>query len=257
MEPRLATRDELLRVHSSEYISEVLDSYRCGQWAGNRPDLSELAQYFVGGTLMALDLLLRSESLTAIHFPGAKHHAQFDYSSGFCVFADFALAAEIASNDFKKKVAILDIDAHHGDGTENLTLNNPNVLTFSVHENGIFPGTGLEDKLEEQAYNQALDGRSGDPELIEAINRFIEINNVFNPDLIFIACGADGHVDDPLSSLCYTVDGFVQVAQILRAEYPNMPILMGGAGGYLPDSRTPEIWARFALEIASVKEGNH
>jgi acetoin utilization protein AcuC len=251
LEPRLATRDELSRVHSSEYISEVLDSYRCGQWSGDRPDLAELATYFVGGTLIALDLLLKNEAQTAIHFPGAKHHAQFDYSSGFCVFADFALAADIASNDFKKKVAILDIDAHHGDGTENLTLDNPNVLTFSVHENGIFPGTGLEDVSEKQAFNHALSSQSGDAELIQAVKRFIEINRDFNPELIFIACGADGHLEDPLSSLRYSVEGFDQVAQILRAEYPKMPILIGGAGGYLPDSRTPEVWANFAIENAN------
>ena len=200
---------------------------------------------------MALDLLLKNDAQTAIHFPGAKHHAQFDYSSGFCVFADFALAADIASNDFKKKVAILDIDAHHGDGTENLTLDNPNVLTFSVHENGIFPSTGLEDISEKQAFNQALSAQSGDAELIQAVKRFIEINRDFNPELIFIACGADGHLEDPLSSLRYSVEGFDQVAQLLRAEYPKMPILIGGAGGYLPDSRTPEVWANFAIEIAS------
>ena len=251
LEPRLATRDELLRVHSPKYISEVLDSHCCGQWSGQRPDLAELATYFVGGTLIGLDLLLRNEARTAIHFPGAKHHAQFDHSSGFCVFADFALAADIASKDFKKKVAILDIDAHHGDGTENLTLDNQNVMTFSAHEKGIFPGTGLEDISEKQAFNQALSHQSGDIELIEAVNRFITINRDFNADLIFIACGADGHLEDTLSSLRYSVKGFIQVAQILRAEYPKLPILIGGAGGYLPDSRTPEVWANFAVEIAN------
>jgi acetoin utilization deacetylase AcuC-like enzyme len=87
--------------------------------------------------------------------------------------------------------------------------------------------------------------------LIQAVKRFIEINRDFNPDLIFIACGADGHLEDPLSSLRYSVEGFDQVAQILRAEYPKMPILIGGAGGYLPDTRTPEVWANFAIEIAS------
>jgi acetoin utilization protein AcuC len=156
VEPRLATKDELLRVHSSRYISEVLDDHKSGQWSGERPDLSNLAALFAGGTLVALDALLTGKTNTAIHFPGAKHHAQYDYSSGFCIFADFALAADIATKDHGKKVAILDIDAHHGDGTENLTADNPNVLTFSIHEKGIFPGTGNESEPSKLVYNYPL-----------------------------------------------------------------------------------------------------
>jgi acetoin utilization protein AcuC len=156
IEPRLATKAELSRVHSSEYIDEVLENHVTGQWAGARPDLSELAALFAGGTLVGLDALLTDRTKTAIHFPGAKHHAQYDYSSGFCVFADFALAADIASKDHDKRVAILDIDAHHGDGTENLTADNPNILTFSIHEKGIFPGTGNESKPSKMVYNYPL-----------------------------------------------------------------------------------------------------
>ncbi|MFZ4064650.1 MAG: acetoin utilization protein AcuC, partial [Candidatus Nanopelagicaceae bacterium] len=73
----------------------------------------------------------------------------------------------------------------------------------------------------------------------------------FKPDLIFITCGADGHKDDPLSSLEYSVEGYAGVASLMRQTYPDMPMLMGGAGGYLPDTRTPEVWARFATEIAA------
>jgi acetoin utilization protein AcuC len=83
VEPRLATKEELLRVHSSRYVSEVLDDHKSGQWSGERPDLSNLAALFAGGTLVALDALLTGETKTAIHFPGAKHHAQYDHSSGF------------------------------------------------------------------------------------------------------------------------------------------------------------------------------
>ena len=115
--PRPATTKELSRVHSLEYINEVMIDHRTSQWAGDRADLAELAALFAGGTLTALQALLDGTAKTAIHFPGAKHHAQYDYSSGFCIFADFALAADIATKDHGLKVAILDIDAHHGDGT--------------------------------------------------------------------------------------------------------------------------------------------
>ena len=96
--------------------------------------------------MVALESLLNNEADLAIHLPGAKHHAQYDHSSGFCVFNDFAIAADIATKDHGLKVAIIDIDAHHGDGVENLTRENPSVLTFSIHESGIFPGTGNSDE---------------------------------------------------------------------------------------------------------------
>ena len=255
--PRLATRAELSRVHSSDYIDDVLDRHVTGQWTGARPDLSELAALFAGGTLVSLDSLLVGKAKTAIHFPGAKHHAQYDYSSGFCVFADFALAADIATKDFSMRVAILDFDAHHGDGTENLTAENPNVLTFSIHEKGIFPGTGNTSVPEKSVYNYPLgdlgsEGEigKGDEALLRGVARFCGLANDFNADLLFIAAGADGHAEDPLSSLQFTVAGYTVAAKYLRERFTDTPILIGGAGGYLPDSSTPEVWAAFSAALA-------
>ena len=258
IKPRPATFEELARVHSLEYINEVLTDHSTSQWSGQRPDLAELSALFAGGTLTALQALLDGKAKTSIHFPGAKHHAQYDYSSGFCIFADFALAADIATKDHGLKVAILDIDAHHGDGTENLTADNPMVLTYSVHEKGIFPGTGNESQPEKLIFNAPLDTKQsgsdlgkGDDALIHAVSDFIDQANKFKPDLIFIACGADGHREDPLTSLEYSVAGYSSVAKLIRKHFSDMPILMGGAGGYLPDTRTPEVWAGFAAALGT------
>ena len=258
VEPRLVTEDELLRVHSSRYIAEVLHDHKSSQWSGARPDLSGLAALFAGGTLVALDALLTGKTNTAIHFPGAKHHAQYDFSSGFCIFADFALAADIATKDLGKKVAILDIDAHHGDGTENLTADNPKILTFSLHEKGIFPGTGNECDPEKLVFNYPLGSNDAtenpnknDEALIDGVTEFCLLAEKFKPDLIFIACGADGHADDPLSSLNFSIEGFRQAARLVRSRFNDHPILVGGAGGYLPDTRTPQVWMSFANELIS------
>jgi acetoin utilization protein AcuC len=260
IKPRLATIEELARVHSLDYINEVLTDHSTSQWSGQRPDLAELSALFAGGTLTALEALLAGKAKTAIHFPGAKHHAQHDFSSGFCIFSDFAIAADIATKDHGLKVAILDIDAHHGDGTENLTADNPMVLTYSVHEKGIFPGTGNESQPEKLIFNAPLvtkqsesDLGKGDDALIHAVSDFIDQANKFKPDLIFIACGADGHREDPLSSLEYSVAGYSSVAKSIRKHFSDTPILMGGAGGYLPDTRTPEVWAGFAAELSRTK----
>jgi len=251
--PRLATKTELERVHSPAYIEQVLEEHICDEWDGLRPDMSNLAALFVGGTLTALEALLAKKTKLAINFPGAKHHAQFDHASGFCIFNDFALAADIATNDHGLKVAIIDIDAHHGDGVENLTRENPNVLTFSIHEQGIFPGTGNADELENHVFNFPLSRATtglGDSALLAGINRFIPIAHDFQPDLLFITSGADGLAEDPLTNLQYTVEGYASAARLLAKAFPDTPKLMGGAGGYLPDSGTPEVWAAVAAQIS-------
>jgi acetoin utilization protein AcuC len=255
--PRLATEAELLRVHTPAYIDEVLNQYISTEWDGQRADLANLASLFVGGTLTALDTLLTNKTKLAIHFPGAKHHAQSDHSSGFCVFNDFALAADIASKDHGKNIIIIDIDAHHGDGVENLTAANPKVLTFSVHQCGIFPGTGYESE-EGNFYNTPLEDGAGDDQLLDAIEQFISAVGArdriwdWQPDLLFITCGADGHIEDPLTGLNYSVEGYIAVAKRLQERFPELPILLGGAGGYLPDTITPEIWAKVAAELAQI-----
>ena len=258
--PRLATEAELLRAHTPTYIDEVLNQHISTEWDGLRADLANLACLFVGGTITALDALLTNKTKLAIHFPGAKHHAQADHSSGFCVFADFAIAADIATKNHGKKVAILDIDAHHGDGTENLTADNSDVLTFSIHQDGIFPGTGYESYPGKNIYNYPLDSiqpegnpNKDDGALISGVEKFCDLAKRFNPDLLFIACGADGHKEDPLTGLEYSVEGYIAVAKRLKERFPDLPILLGGAGGYLPDTRTPEIWAGVAMPLVNPK----
>jgi acetoin utilization protein AcuC len=255
--PNLVHKGELLRVHTAKYIEEVLEQHHASEWVGEREDLAILASRFVQGTLNALDNLMIGDTKLAIHFPGAKHHAQADHSSGFCVFADFAIAADIAT-EYGKKVAILDIDGHHGDGTENLTKDNLNVLTFSIHEYGIFPGTGFVSHPEQHVYNYPLGSiepghnpNKDDKALLDGVGKFCELAKQFNPDLLFIACGADGHREDPLTNLKYSVEGYVAAAKKVREQFPNLPILMGGAGGYLPDTRTPEVWAKVAIALTA------
>ena len=237
----MATIEELSLVHEASYLTSVTEDYLCSEWSGHRGDLAKLAQKFAGGTLVALDALLDGSTLTAIHLPGAKHHAQYDRSSGFCVFADFAIAAKVAAAK-GLKVAILDVDAHHGDGTENLCLDDLNIMTFSVHEAGIFPGTGLVDSPESQAYNNPLARGAGDEELVSAVSRFNQVASEFAPDVIFVAAGADGHELDPLSGLQYSAGGMWLAMSNLREAFPSTPVLMGGAGGYRPDDASPQMW---------------
>ena len=242
LQPRLATFNELALVHSPSYINSVLMDGVCEQWTGPRMDLAKLAQTFVGGTLVALNELMSGRTLRAVHLPGAKHHAQYDHSSGFCVFADFAIAAHIATTH-GLKVAIFDFDAHHGDGTENLCRENPNILTYSIHQRGIFPGTGLENAETDYVYNQAISpGEDNNEHLVLAGLEFTNLAKEFGADIIFVAAGADGHYSDRLSSLQYHEDVVFKIMGNLSHAFPITPMLIGGAGGYEPDDSTPVMW---------------
>lgn len=242
-------RSQLETVHTPAHVTRVLDKHQSGEWRGARPDLANLANLFAGGTLLGLDLLRNGDAMTVAHLPGAKHHAMPERSSGFCVFADFALAA-IDAAESGLRVAILDVDAHHGDGTEAITYNNPNVLTYSIHQFGIFPGTGLNDDPERFVFNWPLIEGDGDRNLRQAVIDFTEQALRFRPHFIFVAGGADGHTSDPLSGLDYTVEGLEGAMRIVRSVFPDMPVLFGGAGGYQPDSATPLSWARMVTALA-------
>ena len=252
IEPVMPSMDEIHAVHDMTYAYDVIVRGESSEWIGQRHDLGDLAKLFVGGTLTALDSLIDFKTRLAVHFAGAKHHAMRDFSSGFCVFNDFAVAATKATNEYGHRVAIFDCDAHHGDGTEVLLKSNKSVLTFSVHEYGIFPGTGLLSDYRARAYNFPLAGATGDEGLLSATEMFLESCEEFQPTMIFVACGADGLKNDPLSSLEYTKDGYFKSMRMIRERYHDHPILLGGAGGYQPDTETPDLWASAALGLMAL-----
>lgn len=247
------SRDHLERAHSADYLDAVLIDGISGEWAAPRMDLARLAHRMAGGTFLAARALINEHARTAVHFAGAKHHAMRDHSSGFCVFNDFALVATYLFDDEPaiERIAILDIDAHHGDGTEALLRDDPRVMTLSIHDGTIFPGTGFHDDAEQNVFNRALDLGAGDAELATHVNTFVKKTISFDPSMIFIAIGADGHVSDPLSTLCYSIEGMEQAVASVRAAFPTTPFLLGGAGGYQPDTITPQAWARMALAAAT------
>ena len=82
------------------------------------------------------------------------------------------------------------------------------------------------------------------------VSNFISVARSFNPDLLFVTSGADGLADDPLTNLQYTVIGYTNAARLVAEAFSKTPILMGGAGGYLPDTGTPDVWAAVAREFA-------
>ena len=242
------------QVHEYTYVSRVLDGY-CSEWntspsGSPRPDLARLATQMFNGTVeLAWEV---GQGQLGIHWQGAKHHAMYDAASGFCVFNDMAcLARSLATQGHH--VFYLDWDAHHGDGVEELTRSDPRITTFSIHEKGIFPGTGLADSPEDNVLNRALAPGSGDDELLAAVNVALVCGYISpNTSTILLAAGADGAMGDPLSSLGYTLEGYREAARMVgeTARDLGARVIMGGAGGYRPEDLTPTVWAETAYALA-------
>lgn len=249
-ESPLASEAELCEVHSQSYVQRVVRDAISSEWDGARPDLAEIARYFYGGTLRAGQLVEEGE-LLAVNLAGAKHHAMPDHSSGFCVFGDFGALAKRWSKA-GHKVAVLDIDVHQGDGTEEICREDSNILTFSIHDVTVFPATGKETEsdLNNQVFNRPLARGAGNAELLAAVQEFCEIAKNFGAERLLIAVGGDGHESDPLGTLLYTESGVAEAMAEVRAAFPSTPIVFGGAGGYRPDDYTPSMWLHAILALA-------
>jgi acetoin utilization protein AcuC len=241
------TYKDLLRVletHDSDYVMSTMAGDN-GEWIGEQPRLGEVALTMFAGTVRCVEAILEGRAQVAFNPQGAKHHAGYAWSSGFCVFNDMAWAAnEFVKNGYK--VMYIDFDAHHGDGVEDLLRTNPNAITASIHDGTIFPGTGRSGHSpEDGVYNWALPANSGGTELIAAMNEIKALAAIEKPNVILLAAGADGHRTDPLSSLQYDSIDFIKAALIVAAiavEHCEGRVLCGGAGGYQPFDRTPEVW---------------
>jgi acetoin utilization protein AcuC len=251
IEPAAASEDELRWVHSADYIEQVRSGWH-SEWDGHRPQLHRLASLIVGGTLGAARRIRDGEITRAFHPMGAKHHAQRDTASGFCIFNDMAIAATFLA-DSGMRVLYVDWDAHHGDGVEFLLEHRSDVMTASIHNGRIFPGTGHSHRPEVTAFNWPLGfGASGD-EMLAALNEALELGADFQPDVVLLAAGADGHRADPLGGLGYEIADFSRAATLVSdftLKHCGGRLLAGGAGGYRPDDWTPGAW--FATLSASL-----
>ena len=249
--PFPATEADLLRVHSPEYLDAlwklsegraVLDKKRFGFGSSDTPPFPgmwEASLLYAGGSLDCARLVSQGGYDAAFNTSGGLHHAQRDRAAGFCTVNDCALVAHYLLDRGAERVAYVDIDAHHGDGTQALFYGDPRVLTLSIHETPetLFPRvTGFADEAGEGAgfgYNANLPLAPGSEDAIatEAFGAaFLPLLQAFNPDYIILQVGADAHFQDPLAHLCLTTQGWLGLASSVLAL--GKPTVALGGGGY-------------------------
>lgn len=251
LHPRAATLEELCRLHDPAYVARV---QRTGEGGGGPVGESvsigeggfEIAALAAGGCLIAIDAVLegRIDNAYALVRP-AGHHAEADQGRGFCVFGNTALAALHAKTAHGVgRIAIVDWDVHHGNGTEDAFYADRDVLTISLHQDGNYPEGrgGMEDRGEgggEGAnINIPLPPGSGHEAYIAAIEQAVlPAVQRFRPELIMIASGVDASARDPMGRMLCSAETFRAMAERLKGAAAD---LCGGRlvacheGGYAP-----------------------
>lgn len=235
MKPRTATLSELLAVHSSAYVEGI--RRRSIAWADEETPVHSqtfnIASLAAGASINALETAIETGTTTMALVRPPGHHAGISHGGGFCYFNNVAVAARKANLD---RIAIVDIDVHHGNGTSEIFYDTDKVLYVSTHQRGIYPGTG---KVEEVGkgdgegfnLNIPLRAGSGDATFLFALDSLvIPVLQAYAPRAVIVSLGVDSHYLDPLASLLLSTLGYLEVLKRLTETVKSTALIL--EGGY-------------------------
>ena len=244
-----AAREEVARVHNPKLVSAIEKVCR-----ESAPGIIDYAPTYVtgssfedallaaGGAIACTRAVIDGEADNAyaiIRPPG--HHAEPQRAMGFCIFNNIAIAARNALEHGMERVAIIDYDAHHGNGTQAAFMNEERVAFLSTHQWGIYPGTGWIDDsphAKKRMVNVPLPAFAGDQVFEQIAERiFMPFIRSFQPQMILVSVGFDAHWNDPLTSLGLSSAGYFMLAKkvmSLALEYCDGRIVFVLEGGYDP-----------------------
>ena len=263
MEPVMASDEALTRVHQAHYVEQVR-SFSDHPWqpaamgvgSADVPafhGMHEASALVAGASIGAVERILAGEADHAFSPAGGLHHAMRTRAAGFCIYNDVALAVA-AARDAGHRVLYIDLDVHHGDGTQMMFWDDPEVLTFSVHETGrtLFPGSGVVAECggghgQGFSVNTPLDEGVGDETWWSVVDFVLPVlADMFKPSFIVSQHGCDTHALDPLAHLRVTTASYQRACALvdgLAHEHAEGRWLATGGGGYDPFRVVPRSWA--------------
>jgi acetoin utilization deacetylase AcuC-like enzyme len=219
-----ASNDEIARVHGTQYIATIEAESPASGLHFLDPDTAmcphtlTAARHAAGAVVLATDLVLSGECRTAfcaVRPPG--HHAERNRAMGFCIYNNVAVGAAHALANGIERVAIVDFDVHHGNGTEDIFSDDPRALMVSTFQHPLYPYSGLEHPASNMV-NVPLSAGTGSTGFRDAVrDHWLPALERFRPEMIFISAGFDAHRDDPLAGLKLVEADYAWVTRELMA----------------------------------------
>ncbi|WP_240417445.1 acetoin utilization protein AcuC [Paenibacillus periandrae] len=276
LSPTAALDEQLLAVHSADYINEVKllseavpnpeaihQASRYGLDTEDTPyfqGMHAVTSTVVGGSLLAVDTVMSGRSEHALHLGGGLHHALSNKGAGFCVYNDASVAIEHAKKQYGARVLYIDTDVHHGDGVQWSFYTDPDVCTVSIHETGkyLFPGTGAVNERGEgiafgTCINIPLEPYTEDASWLECLEEILnKAIDHFKPDLIVSQHGCDAHAYDPLSHIHCSMNIYKAMPRLIHQlahQYCEGRWVALGGGGYDIWRVVPRAWSLLWLEM--------
>ena len=213
----------LINTHSPKYINQVNKSFPKNGLSfldGDTvisPGSKDATKDAVGSIIAAIDGVQNKEfknAFCAVRPPG--HHAEKEKAMGFCIYNNVAVGANYLIEKYKyNKVAIIDFDVHHGNGTQNIFYNNEKVLYISTHQYPYYPGSGSEKEKGKfnNIFNIPLEAGTSSEEYLNAYEYVLKKLREFKPEFLLFSAGFDAHIDDPLAQLKLNTDDFYQLTK--------------------------------------------
>jgi len=269
VKPRAASVEELALVHQRQHISHIQDvAKKGGGWLDAdtvmSPESYEVALYAVGGAIRAMETVMDGEVNSAfalVRPPG--HHATPWRAMGFCLFNNIAIAAEQALAKYKlERIIIIDFDVHHGNGTQEVFYERPEVMYISTHEYPFYPGTGSFEETGGGAatgatVNIPLPAGCGDSEYLQVFEQVIApAARRFKPQLILVSAGYDAHWADGIAMMQVSVTGFAQMVRIIKGladELCDGHLVFSLEGGYNLNALAASVKATFDVLLGNTK----
>jgi acetoin utilization deacetylase AcuC-like enzyme len=215
LEARLATEDEVLACHADDYVEFVRWISETRRAAFLDPDTICTETSYAAARLAAGAAVEAVErgGFALVRPPG--HHALFNRAMGFCLFNNIAIAARFAERELGlARIAILDWDVHHGNGTQAMFWDDPSILYVSLHQWPFYPGSGAPGEGNETTVNVALAAGSGDGEYLDAMEDVVEpAIAAFAPDVLLVSAGFDSAAGDPIGGMRMSEEGFRELAR--------------------------------------------
>lgn len=228
-----ATKEDVLLLHSQAHYESVMSGTFSDPDTPNYPGIGEIALISLSGALSAAESAKEGVPAFSLMRPPG-HHAGKERVSGFCFFNNLPLAcARLLTLGPAKRVAIVDVDVHHGDGTQELVLGNEDILFVSLHQVPLYPGTGT--KSEKNCLNFPLPPGTSEAPYLKTLEKALEAVILFKPDVLAVSAGFDTYKEDPLAEIKLDKGSYKRIGKLFaQAGLRRFATLEGGYAEDMP-----------------------